>query len=150
MLEESGVAPYFVFTDFRRDVNRLVSAMDIFVLSTHFEGLPLVILEAMAQAKPVVATAVDGIPEIVVDGKTGLLHRHGDDAHLAAQILALLKDEKRAENLSQAGRLFVERNFSKERFAANMKNMYLEVLGGKRRIANNSPVANSLERLEES
>lgn len=70
--------------------------MDIFVLSTHFEGLPLVILEAMTQGKPVIATAVDGIPEIVAHEKTGLLHRHEDEAQLSEQILALIHDEKYA------------------------------------------------------
>ncbi|MGH9941914.1 MAG: glycosyltransferase, partial [Pyrinomonadaceae bacterium] len=69
-LDAFGMTPYFIFTDFREDVPRMIGAMDIFVLSTHLEGLPLVILEAMAQGKAVVATAVDGIPEVVVGGRT--------------------------------------------------------------------------------
>src|SRR5207245_859053 len=64
MLAEQAVDSLFVFAGFREDVFRMICAMDVFVLSTHFEGFPLVILEALAWAKPVVATAVDGIPEI--------------------------------------------------------------------------------------
>lgn len=138
LLAASGTAPHFTFTGFRSDVNRLVRALDIFVLSTHYEGLPLVILEAMAQSKPVVATAVDGIPEIVIDGKTGLLHRHKDDEQLAAQLLSLVQDEARALRLGQAGCSFVKHNFSKERFATNMKSLYLEMLCGKNGLGRSS------------
>lgn len=129
MLAENDVAPYFIFTDYRSDVSKMISAMDVFVLSTHHEGLPLVILEAMAQGKPVVATAVDGIPEIVFDGKTGLLHRHQDDRELAAQILSLLQDEEQAMRLGEAGRQLVKTDFSREQFAANMRHFYRNMLG---------------------
>lgn len=135
MLAASNLTSYFVFTDFREDVPRMIDAMDVFVLSTHHEGLPLVLLEALAQAKPVAATAVDGIPEIILDQQTGLLHAHQDDAQLAAQILSLLKDEAQAARLGQAGREFVKTNFTRERFVRNMADQYREVLGLKRVVA---------------
>jgi hypothetical protein len=74
------------FTGFRSDIDVLLAAMDVVVLATHAEGFGLAVLEAMAEGRPVVATAVGGIPEFVRDGETGLLHRHADDADLAAQI----------------------------------------------------------------
>lgn len=128
MLAEQGVAPYFIFTDFRSDVARLIHALDVFTLSTHDEGLPLVILEAMAAAKPVVATAVGGIPEVIRDPETGLLYAHRDDAQLAAHLLSLLCDEARAASLGEAGRKHVELNFSRERFAAEMIELYRQAL----------------------
>src|SRR5205085_7303145 len=128
-LEGQGVAPYFVFTGFRTDVPRLMSAFDVFVLCTHFEGLPLVILEAMARGLPVVATAVDGIPEIVLEGRTGLLHPRGDAETLAARLAALLGDGALAARLGGAGREFVKMEWSRERFAANMAALYEDVLG---------------------
>lgn len=134
-LAENGVDPFFVFTGFREDVPRMVSAMDVFVLSTHFEGFPLVILEALAQGKPVVTTAVDGIPEIVHDGKTGLLFPHGDDVRLAAQVTSLLDADGPAAALGEAGREFVGANFTIERFATNMMNVYDEVVHIKSRSA---------------
>jgi glycosyltransferase involved in cell wall biosynthesis len=129
LLEESGVAANFIFTDFREDVQRLVSAMDVFVLSTHMEGLPLVILEAMSLGRAVVATDVGGIPEIVRDRETGLLYPHEDDEMLASALLSLLKSEEERERLARAGREFVRSNFSRERFALGIMNLYREVLG---------------------
>lgn len=128
-LAEHAVASHFIFTDFRTDVTRMIAAMDIFVLSTHSEGLPLVIMEAMAQGVPVVATRIGGIPEIITDGETGLLHQHGDDAQLAAQLLSLLEDDGRRGMIGEAGRRFVKTNFSRERFSEEMTHFYREMLG---------------------
>jgi glycosyltransferase involved in cell wall biosynthesis len=128
MLVEQGVESLFVFTGFREDVSRMICAMDIFVLSTQFEGFPLVILEALAQAKPVVATAVDGIPEIIFDEVTGLLYPHGDDVRLAAQIISLLDSDQRATALAEAGREFVRANFSNERYTTDMVHLYDELI----------------------
>ncbi len=130
MIAENDLSEYFIFTDFQSDVIRFLDAMDIFVLSTHFEGLPLVIIEAMAQGKPVIATAVDGIPEIIVPDETGLLHEHEDDEQLAAHILALLQDEERAARLGETARETVQKDWSRERFAEDMKNLYRKILGG--------------------
>jgi glycosyltransferase involved in cell wall biosynthesis len=127
-LADYDVSPAFVFTGYREDVPRILNALDVFVLSTHWEGLPLVILEAMSSAKPVVATAVDGIPEVVEHDKTGLLFSHEDDEQLAAHILAILNDRALAERLAAAGRRLVEARFTMERFAANMTDVYAQLL----------------------
>jgi glycosyltransferase involved in cell wall biosynthesis len=128
IVEESGVAASFTFTGYRADVRRLLDAFDVFVLSTHAEGLPLVILEAMAGGKPVVATAVDGIPEIVRDGHTGLLYPHENDDQLAAHILRLLRKRALADQLGCAGRAFVETRFSREQFATSVNALYAQFL----------------------
>jgi len=127
-LQACGVDGAFVFTGLRSDVPRLMSALDVFVLSTHCEGFPLVILEAMACEKPVVATAVDGIPEIVQDGQTGLLFAHEDHESLAAQVLGLLHDRSGAQRLGRAGRDLVRSAFSSRQFAASMNAVYEGVL----------------------
>ena len=90
VISELGVESYVTFTGFRQDVSRFWQILDLFVLTTHFEAMPQSIFEAMAHSKPVLATAVDGIPELVVHETTGLLHEEGDDERVAAQILALL------------------------------------------------------------
>lgn len=149
MLTEQNMSSYFIFTGFRKDVPRLISAMDVFVLSTHHEGLPLVLLEGMAQSKPVIATDVDGIPELVIDGETGLLHEHENDEQLAAHILSLLGNKTRAAALAQAGRDFVKTNFTNKRFAENMVNLYREMLGVSQTATRNyAPVHNSLGQFE--
>jgi glycosyltransferase involved in cell wall biosynthesis len=127
-IHEHKVDDFFIFTDFRTDVPRLMNALDIFVLCTHFEGFPLVILEAMALGKPVVATAVDGIPEVIIDSKTGLLHNHEDYEHLAQQLLLLLWDKDFANSIGEAGRQYVQMNFNQRQFALNMINLYREML----------------------
>lgn len=127
-LEALGVTRSFIFTGFREDVPRLFGAFDVFVLSTHGEGLPLVILEAMARGVPVVATEVGGIPEVVRHGETGLLHSHGDEEGLAAHVSELLSDAARAGALGEAGRRAVESEFGRERFAAEVAALYRELL----------------------
>jgi glycosyltransferase involved in cell wall biosynthesis len=127
-LQACGVADAFIFTGLRSDVARLMRALDVFVLSTHCEGFPLVILEALECERPVVATAVDGIPEIIEDGKTGLLFPHEDHESLAAQVLALLRDRSRARRIGRAGRDLVRSAFSSRKFAASMDAVYAGLL----------------------
>jgi glycosyltransferase involved in cell wall biosynthesis len=128
-LAANKVAQYFIFTDFRTDVPRLLDAMDLVVLSTHYEGLPLVLLEAMACGKPVVATAVDGVPEVVTHGKTGLLFAHQDDAALASHLLSLIREPSRAERLGENGRSHVQMHFNRDQFKRGILNLYETVLG---------------------
>ena len=128
-LNANGVADYFIFTDYRNDAQRLIAAMDIFVLSTRTEGLPLVILEAMAHAKPVVATNVGGVPEVVDAGVTGFLHEPKDDQQLATDLLRLVEDASLRKKMGEAGRERVAAKFNKERFAAELGGLYYEMLG---------------------
>jgi glycosyltransferase involved in cell wall biosynthesis len=124
LLHTHRLTSHVIFTGFQEGVAELLAGLDVFVLSTHFEGFGLVIIEAMAQQRPVVATAVGGVIEIIQDQKNGLLHRHEDDADLAAKILALLSDETLAERLGQAGRRSVEERFSVSRFAESVAGVY--------------------------
>ena len=134
-MREYRVEEAFVFTGYRTDVRRLMLALDIFVLSTHWEGLPLVLLEAMSCRKPVVATAVDGVPEAIVDGRTGLLFAHQDADTLAGHLTRLIEDGPFASALACAGYEDVRERFSLEAFAANLRSLYNEALGRRRRPA---------------
>ncbi len=127
-LAANRVSDHFIFTDFRSDVPRLLRAMDIVVLSTHYEGLPLVLLEAMACGKPVVATDVDGVPELVTDNQTGLLFPHRDAAKLAEHIVSLIRDSSRAARLGMSGQSFVRANFNNEQFKRGIVELYQDVL----------------------
>ena len=128
LLEEHALTRHFVFTDHRPDADRLIDAMDVCVLSTHGEGLPLVLLEAMAKAKPVVATAVGGIPELVRHGESGLLVPAADHDALARELLRLLDDPAFARTLGESGRAHVERDFGRASFSARLRALYARVL----------------------
>ena len=95
----------------RTDVPELLAAADLFVLSSRSEGLPLSILEAMATGLPVVASRVGGVPEVVVDGETGLLVPPGDPGSLARAIERLLDDSALRRRLGAAGRARVAEHF---------------------------------------
>jgi glycosyltransferase involved in cell wall biosynthesis len=124
MLQDLGVSDHFTFTGFRPDVQLLMSTFEIVTLVTHSEGLPLVLLEAMAMGKPVVATAVGGIPEIVRPGETGLLHERGNAAELAAAYGALLAEPELAARLATAAEHMVRGQFSTARFSAALESVY--------------------------
>jgi glycosyltransferase involved in cell wall biosynthesis len=132
-LARLGVAHAFLFTGFRSDVARVMGAFDAFVLSTHFEGLPLVILEAMGMELPVVATAVNGIPELITSESVGLLAPHEDEEKLADQLLALLRDPARARRIAMGGRALVERQFSARAFGESIAALYADALRGRAR-----------------
>jgi glycosyltransferase involved in cell wall biosynthesis len=100
----AGLDGRLVFAGFRPDAAALVSAADVFVLSSTHEGLPIALLEAMALGRAVVATRVGGVPEVVTHGETGLLVEPGDADALARETLALLGDDARRQTLGRQAR----------------------------------------------
>jgi glycosyltransferase involved in cell wall biosynthesis len=127
-LQELGIADKFIFTGHRSDIAQLIAAMDIFVLCTHREGFPLSILEAMALRRPVVATAVGGIPEIVEPGVTGFLHQAGNSSELSAAILKLIEDPELASRIGAAGYERVRQDYSRQVFAGEIAKAYEDVM----------------------
>jgi glycosyltransferase involved in cell wall biosynthesis len=99
-----GVAERVLLVGYRQNVVEYLRAFDLFVLPSLFEGMPLSILEAMGAGLPVIATAVDGTPEVVLDGETGLLVPPADPPALAEAVNRLLADRELAARLGQQGR----------------------------------------------
>lgn len=126
---ERGVADLVAFEGFRADVPQVMADLDVFVLPSLWEGFGLVIVEAMAAGRPVVASAVGPIPEIVVDGVTGLLVPPGDPAALAEAVTRLLRDPELASALGRAGRARVERELRVDTMVARTEALYDELLG---------------------
>ncbi len=115
-----------VFTGARNDVGALLEHVDVLALPSWTEGLPLVVLEAMARGRPVVATPVGGTAEAVVDGDTGILVPPRDPASLAGA-LRQLEDPELREQLGAAGRRRATERFSAEDMAGRMLEIYDEV-----------------------
>jgi glycosyltransferase involved in cell wall biosynthesis len=110
LVRERGLADRVVFAGFRQDLDRLLPAFSVFCLSSRLEGLGTSLLDAMAFALPVVATAAGGIPEAVEDAVTGRLVPPRDPAALAGALLEVLADEGRRRAYGAAGRRrFLER-----------------------------------------
>jgi len=127
-LASAGVADHFRFVGFRTDVARLMGAIDVQVHSTHWEGLPLAVLEGMGCAKPVIATAVDGIPELVADRVTGWLYPHADADALASCLIDAAGNPDRCRTMGLEGRALVQNKFSNEMFDQNLMHLYEHVL----------------------
>ena len=120
------------FLGYREDAREILDIFDIFVLSSLWEGLPLVVLEAMAASKPVVATRVPGTSEAVVDGKTGILVPLRDSERLAESIKGLLEDEGLSQSMGRAGKRRVEKYFRVERMVDETERLYTDLVHSKR------------------
>jgi glycosyltransferase involved in cell wall biosynthesis len=126
--ESLGVADSVRFAGTVADVRPSLAAMDVFVLPSHAEGMSNALMEAMAAARPVVATAVGGNTEVVVDGKTGVLIPPADPMAIADAIAALLRDPARAAGLGAAAREFVTQRFGARARVAELEQLYQERL----------------------
>lgn len=120
-----------VFTGFRRDVARMMGLMDVLVLPSLYEGLPLVLLEAQALARPIVATSVDGNTDVVEDGVSGRIVPPEDPAALAHAVTALLGDRDEARRLGEAARRSVHRHFTMEEQLRRTVELYEMCLQGR-------------------
>ncbi len=116
-----------IFTGIRRDIPEILDIIDVFVMSSLKEGMPIVLLEAMAARKPIVATRVGAIPEIIKDGYTGLLVEPGDEKKLADLIVGLLKDKEKASFLAQNGYEKVINEFSSKKMAEKYIKIYKSI-----------------------
>jgi len=124
-----GLAEYVVFLGLRRDIPLLLNAADAFVLSSAWEGLPNVVMEAMAAEKPIVATCVGGVPELVQEGVSGYLVPPHDTEALAAAMGKMMgfSDTERTA-MGQAGRAHIEANYSLDRVVDQWEALYQELL----------------------
>ena len=127
-----GLNNRVVFLGYRDDVDNLLASCDLFVLPSLFEGLPLSVLEAMAAGKPVVATAIGGTDETIIDGETGLLVPPADPAALANAIRRLLADPILSRRLGTAGRARVHQQFSAQNMVRRITEIYDEILDSRK------------------
>jgi glycosyltransferase involved in cell wall biosynthesis len=114
-IKEHRLEKHVFLAGFRPDILSVHKAFDVFVMSSVTEGLGTSLLDAMACGKPIVATRAGGMPEVVVDGQTGLLVEPRDDAGMADAIVALLRDEGLRRRMGAAGQTRAHARFSAER-----------------------------------
>lgn len=126
-----GLAPKVVFALFRDDAAALLPAFDSVVFSSHFEGLPIALLEAMAAGKAVVSTAVGGIPAALEDEKEGLLLPPRDPALLAKRLGRVLTDQALCASLGKMARRRYEAEFHADKMARRYEEVYRQALAAR-------------------
>lgn len=129
LCNQLGVGGHVRFLGVRADVQALLPAADVFMLSSLSEGLPVTLLEAMATGLPIVATEVGGNGEVVEHGVTGLLSPRGDDASLAAHLGVLLADSGKRRAFGEAGRGRLLDRFTQQRMHQQYAEFYNRMLG---------------------
>jgi glycosyltransferase involved in cell wall biosynthesis len=132
MVRDHGLSDRIRFLGLRHDVADLLNLADIFVLSSHSEGLSCSILEAMAAGLPVVATAVGGNPELVMNGVNGYLVPPADSLSLSARLSELIANSDRRQAFGVASRQLAEQKFSIHHMVEQYVRLYREVLASRR------------------
>ena len=122
-----GLADRVHFLGWRADVDQIMGCFDIFVLPSLNEGMGRVLVEAMAAGLPIVASRVGGIPDLVKDGKNGLLVPPADASALAEAISDLLTDKEKRNRMGEAGKKMC-RQYSAEAMVEQIDNLYKELL----------------------
>lgn len=123
-ISQLGLKDYFVLLGFRRDVKQLLGLFDLFILPSLSEGLPNAVLEAMACSNPVVATAVNGVVEVVEDRTTGLLVRPADPYQLAEAVIKILASPENLKAMGKKGRERVANHFTVEQQINKFEELY--------------------------
>lgn len=131
LITELNLQENILILGWRHDIPELLSLLDIFCLSSLWEGCPIVLLEAMASGKPVVATNVGGVKEIVEDKKSGILITHSNPEILGDAILDLINDKEKAKEMGLNGRKTAENIFTLQHMLKNHENLYLDLMGKK-------------------
>ena len=130
--KELGIEYAVIFAGARGDVKNILGILDVFVLSSVHEGLPVALLEAMAAEKPVVCTAVGEMPKVIVQGFTGLLIPPRDPKELSSALLFMLENEKERIRLGRNAREYVRKYLSMEKMLDSYETLYRRVLTGAR------------------
>jgi len=122
-----GVAGAVTFAGYTREIRAAYAAMDVFVLASSHEGLPISMLEVMAMGIPVVGTRVPGIADLIEDGQTGLSVPYGDPSALAAALIRLFADDALRERVRKNACRNIERVYTRDIVAQRMEALYTDL-----------------------
>lgn len=123
-----GISENVIFLGIRTDLDALLSSADIFILPSLYEAFGIVLLDAMLAKKPVIASRVNGIPEVVDDGKTGILVEPGDIAALSEKINILSDNKELSDKMGQAGYKRLNEMFRQDQMIDKFDRLYIHLL----------------------
>ena len=128
LVQRRGLSRAVRFLGWRRDMLNVYADLDVVALTSRNEGSPVALIEALAAGRPVVATAVGGVPEVVINGDTGMTVPVADSRALADAVLTLLAERPLAERLGAAGRRHVYPRYDSSRLVDDVRDLYLREL----------------------
>jgi len=128
LIHKFNLQKQVILTGWRRDIPRILSAIDIFVLTSLWEGLPIAVLEAMASNKPVISTDTGGVREVITEGKSGFLVLPGDMLKMSERLAVLLKDKNLRAEMGQNARDSLDFNFALTNMIRESKNLYEDIM----------------------
>jgi glycosyltransferase involved in cell wall biosynthesis len=117
-----------IFTGYYENLHEIFNAIDIFVIPSLTESLPLALLEAMAAGKPIISTNVGGIPEIIKNYKTGILVKPKDCNDTANAIIYMIKNKKQMNFMGNNAKALVSENFSTDKFVGKTEELYSRLI----------------------
>jgi glycosyltransferase involved in cell wall biosynthesis len=124
LIDKEVISDRFLLFGTRDDVPRLLPAFDVFAMSSLWEGLPCSVVEAMTCGIPVVATAVNSVPEVVISGKTGLVARPGDPVSLSRALAHMLDQPAEAARMAAAARIHIGEQFRSDLLGQELTQVY--------------------------
>ncbi len=135
LIDRKGLRDRFLLIGDRDDVPRLLPAFDVFAMSSLWEGLPCSVVEAMTCGIPVVATAVNSVPELVIPGRTGLIARPRDPASLSRALAYMLEHPTTATRMATAARTHVGEQFHPDLLGQQLTDSYHAALHSSSRVS---------------
>jgi glycosyltransferase involved in cell wall biosynthesis len=130
-VQRLGLQDVVHFTGYRQDVPDLLTASDVSIMTSHYEGIPRALMESMALGIPVVATDVPGTRTLIRSGQTGLLVEYGDVPGLADALLKVLTDPALAAQIGERGKHLVQTKFNEYTVADRVEEVYSHILKDK-------------------
>lgn len=129
LTRKKGVEDSFIFAGYQTDIPQITAICDLAVLPSHTEGFGRSLQEAMALAKPVIASRIGGIVELVCDGENGYLMEPDDYKLLADRAIRILGDKNHGRKMGQAGYKLIQESFTIKKHIENIQQLYLTLLG---------------------
>jgi len=129
LINSLGLNGNFILLGWRRDINKIIPIFDVVVLTSYWEGLPHVLIEAMFCEKPIVAYGVDGVCEIIKDGINGFMINPGDIESSSRRVLELLNNDNLSHRMGNAGYKMVKRRFSIAEVVSKTEQLYVNLTG---------------------
>ncbi len=130
LVKDNGIEKYVFFMGYRNDIQNIMCQLDLLVLSSLWEGLPLAPIEAFSVGKTVIATAVDGTVEIIENGKNGFLVEPKHSEQIAEKVSWIIEHPEERKKMEESARMRYENKFSFEKMAAGYVNFYTQKLRG--------------------